>query len=93
MKTFTTLRVDKIGGHVAEIVLSRPKKLNAMNPAFFTESLEEAAQLVRADPDVRACLVRGDGRAFTAGLDLAVASGALGGNSDACQPLSNRQRS
>jgi enoyl-CoA hydratase/carnithine racemase len=45
MKAFSTLRIEKLGNHVGELVLSRPAKLNAMSPAFFAE-LEEAAQVM-----------------------------------------------
>ncbi len=40
----------------------------------------QGLQLIKADPDVRVALIRGEGRAFTAGLDLAEASGALSGH-------------
>lgn len=75
MRAFTTLRVDIAAG-VAEVVLNRPKKLNSMTPAFFSE-LEEAAVLVKDHPDVRVVLLRGEGRAFTAGLDLSESTPAL----------------
>lgn len=69
---FSTIRIDRLGS-VAELVLNRPAKLNAMNPAFFAE-LEEALQQLRVDPDVRVVHIRGEGRSFTAGLDLKEAS-------------------
>ena len=54
---------------VAELVLDRPDKMNAMNAAMLREladSLDEA----EAD-GARALLVRGEGRAFCSGRDLA----------------------
>jgi hypothetical protein len=80
MKTFTTMRIDKVG-HVAELVFTRGKKLNSMTPTFFSE-LEEALQYIKNDPDTRACLIRGEGRAFTAGLDLSEAGAVLSGGGD-----------
>jgi enoyl-CoA hydratase/carnithine racemase len=56
--------------HIGHITLARPEKLNAMDRQAFQE-LEEAAARAAADPVVRAVLVTGEGRAFSAGLDVA----------------------
>jgi len=80
--TFTTIVVqlhgpstptDAAAYAVAEIVLNRPQKLNAMNEAMFAE-FKEAACWVASRSDVRALVVRGAGRAFSAGLDLTEAA-------------------
>jgi enoyl-CoA hydratase len=55
-------------GEVAEIILARPEKLNAMNMAWVTELVAAVAALERDKPEI--VLVRGEGRAFCAGLDL-----------------------
>jgi enoyl-CoA hydratase len=55
--------------HVAEIVLSRPAKLNAWSWSA-TNELCAVAEEVRFDPDVRAVVLRAEGRAFCAGEDL-----------------------
>jgi 2-(1,2-epoxy-1,2-dihydrophenyl)acetyl-CoA isomerase len=58
-----------MAGDVAEIVLNRPDKMNAMNLAMvhdLVESLDRAAA-----GGARALLVRGEGRAFCSGRDLA----------------------
>jgi 2-(1,2-epoxy-1,2-dihydrophenyl)acetyl-CoA isomerase len=58
-----------IDGGVAELVLNRPDKMNAMNLAMvhdFVEGLRDAEA-----GDARALLVRGEGRAFSSGRDLA----------------------
>jgi 2-(1,2-epoxy-1,2-dihydrophenyl)acetyl-CoA isomerase len=58
-----------IDGGVAELVLNRPDKMNAMNLAMvhgITESLDAVEQA-----GARALLVRGEGRAFCSGRDLA----------------------
>ena len=62
------LRIERDGA-VAQLVLDRPKKLNAMGPAFWDEFVPAGEQL-DADEAVRAVVVRAEGRAFTAGLDL-----------------------
>jgi len=59
------------------ITLARPEKLNAMDRRAFRE-LEESAARAAADPEVRAVLVTGEGRAFSSGLDVAE----LGGDPD-----------
>jgi len=55
-------------GEVAEVVLSRPEKLNAMNMAWVTGLVDAVAELERDKPGI--VVVRGEGRAFCAGLDL-----------------------
>lgn len=54
---------------VATIELGRPEKLNAMSALMFNE-LGEAAEQAASDPGVRVVLLRGQGRAFCAGLDV-----------------------
>jgi enoyl-CoA hydratase/carnithine racemase len=56
-------------GRIAEIVLNRPAVLNAMNLAW-VEALGRAAREIAADDGVDVVVVRGEGRAFCAGLDL-----------------------
>ena len=65
-----TIRVTREGGLV-EVVLNRPDKLNSINRLMISElrqALEEAAET-----PARALLLRGEGRAFSAGRDLAEA--------------------
>jgi enoyl-CoA hydratase len=54
---------------VAFITLNRPDKLNAINRAML-EELEQALDTAEADDRVRAIVLRGEGRAFSAGFDL-----------------------
>jgi len=54
---------------VAIISLNRPAKLNAISPGMVAE-LGEALDLAEADETVRAIVLRGEGRAFSAGFDL-----------------------
>ncbi len=55
--------------HVATITLDRPDRLNAFT-ATMQRELCAAIDAVGADPDVRAVVVTGRGRAFCAGADL-----------------------
>lgn len=60
------VRLDR-DGPVATVVLCRPHVLNAQTPALW----EALRQIGRELPgDVRVVVVRGEGRAFSAGLDL-----------------------
>jgi 2-(1,2-epoxy-1,2-dihydrophenyl)acetyl-CoA isomerase len=56
--------------HVAHVTLNRPDKLNALNMRL-TADLRAAAAAIDADPEVRAVLLTGAGRGFSAGADLA----------------------
>ncbi|MDQ1685021.1 MAG: hypothetical protein QOC82_1758 [Frankiaceae bacterium] len=65
----STLTVTVDGG-VAELVLSRPKALNAISTQLATDLVDATDQL-RADDDVRVVLLAADGdRAFCVGADL-----------------------
>ncbi len=56
-------------GHVAHVLLDNPSKLNAMGTVFWTETAK-TLEALGEDPEVRVVLLRGAGRAFTAGLDI-----------------------
>jgi 2-(1,2-epoxy-1,2-dihydrophenyl)acetyl-CoA isomerase len=55
---------------VARLTLNRPDKLNSFTRAMHA-SLREALQRIESDPQVRAVVLTGAGRAFCAGQDLA----------------------
>jgi len=79
---YTTIRIDR-HGHVAEVVLSTPERLNAMSMKFFYE-IKRAFQELDLDAEVRAVVLWAEGRLFTAGLDLKeAAAGVLGGGTGA----------
>lgn len=64
-----TVRLDVADG-VAELVLDRPAKHNAVTPAM-ARLLQDHARALDADDTVRSVLIRGEGdRAFCAGSDL-----------------------
>lgn len=64
----TTVQYEK-RGHIAYVTLNRPDKLNAMNEAMHRE-LGEVWADYQQDPDLRAAILSGNGRCFSAGADL-----------------------
>lgn len=56
-------------GKIAWITLNRPDRLNAMNTKM-ASGLKEVLMNVREDGELRVVVVRGEGRAFSAGGDL-----------------------
>jgi enoyl-CoA hydratase len=61
----------EVDGPVATVSLNRPAKLNAIDPDMVGE-LHRALDRAEADAAVRVILLRGEGRAFSAGFDLEV---------------------
>ncbi|WP_334170372.1 enoyl-CoA hydratase/isomerase family protein [Sinomonas sp.] len=61
-----------IADGVAEVVLDAPQKLNAVDPAALAELSEayDDAAAAASRGEVRALLLRGEGRAFCAGRDI-----------------------
>lgn len=65
----TTVLFERLPGRVGLVTLNRPERLNALSPQVwqdFIATLQEADR----DPEVRALVVRGAGRAFSAGADM-----------------------
>jgi enoyl-CoA hydratase len=56
-------------GEVLWLTLNRPDQLNALNPPLIT-ALREAFESLRRNHAIRVVVLRGNGRAFCAGLDL-----------------------
>ena len=54
---------------VATIKLNRPEVLNAMNKQLWLD-LQAALEDARQDPEVKALIISGEGRAFSTGADL-----------------------
>jgi enoyl-CoA hydratase/carnithine racemase len=76
---FETLRYLGPGADgIARVTLHRPDRLNAFTNAMQRE-LCDALDRVDADPDVRAVVVTGEGRAFCAGADLGSGARSLSG--------------
>lgn len=70
-------RVDiRISGHVAEVMLDRPLKFNALDLETF-DALDEAARKLEGESSVRAVVLHGAGENFCAGIDLSVLQGGI----------------
>ena len=70
-----TVRID-IDGHVATLTISRPEKLNALDLDMM-KALADAADTVEANPTVRAAVLTGEGKGFSAGGDIKAWGGML----------------
>jgi enoyl-CoA hydratase/carnithine racemase len=75
------LRLDVEDG-IGVLTLCRPAKLNAWSWES-TRQLGLVADRIRFDPSVRAVLLRAEGRAFCAGIDVSAPGGAITGRSAA----------
>lgn len=64
----SVLRIDNHGA-VRVLVMNRPDKLNAMNTDLLI-ALRDALQAAEQDDSVRALVLTGEGRGFSAGADL-----------------------
>jgi enoyl-CoA hydratase len=67
-------------GNIVWLILDRPEKRNTMGFDFFAE-LEESFAAFDEDSEIRAVVIRAEGKMFTAGLDLGAAMALLGDNS------------
>jgi enoyl-CoA hydratase/carnithine racemase len=70
---------------IADVRLNRPEKLNALDHPMFA-ALSEASAALAARDGVRAVVLSGNGRAFSAGIDLS----ALGGGDGTPDPGAER---
>jgi enoyl-CoA hydratase/carnithine racemase len=67
----------QIEGHVADVRLNRADKMNALDAAMF-QALIETGRKLATEPQVRAVVLSGEGRAFCAGLDFTSFMGMAG---------------
>ena len=65
----TTLDVRRTRPHVAEVWLNRPDVRNAFNDGVVAE-LAATFLALAEEPDLRAVVLAGHGKAFCAGADL-----------------------
>ncbi|MBN8939556.1 MAG: enoyl-CoA hydratase/isomerase family protein [Rhizobiales bacterium] len=63
-----------VSGAIATITLNRPAKLNALTLAML-DGLTGACATIEATPDIRAVVLRAEGKAFCAGADIHAWSG------------------
>jgi enoyl-CoA hydratase len=77
MSDYEHIYLDRVGTdeRVGRITLNRPSKLNALSQELMYE-FWDALHLLEADDSVRVIIVKGEGRAFSAGYDLAAPRGA-----------------
>jgi enoyl-CoA hydratase/carnithine racemase len=68
MQNFSTITYET-EGPLAWISLNRPEKLNVISKPMVVE-INAALDLALQDEQVRVILVKGEGRAFSAGFDL-----------------------
>lgn len=67
MRTFIQTQLD---GHIAQLLINRPDKLNALDRDVLAE-LSNALRELAEVRDLRAVVVTGEGKAFVAGADIA----------------------
>jgi enoyl-CoA hydratase len=73
MPSFETLSVT-LEKHIATVSLNRADKANAMNAAMWQE-IRQAFEWVDATPEARVAVLQGEGKHFTAGIDLQMMMG------------------
>jgi len=71
---YETLRLE-VADHVATLVMDRPDKLNAFTPTMWAEMRRLGRALVADPGEIRALVLRGEGRAFSSGIDTSVFAG------------------
>jgi len=76
-----------VDGHIAVITLNRPDRMNTISRAML-EQLTDHLLTADADPQVRAIILTGTGRAFCAGLDLTEVTSGTGGGISSSNSLS-----
>ena len=79
--TTPELRIEQHDNGVAVLVLDRPDAKNALT-AEMRDGIVDAVRDFRRDPAVRAVVIRGEGDAFCAGMDLSVSTIAQAGKPD-----------
>lgn len=83
LPTLETITVD-CQAHVANVVLNRPDKANALNAAMW-QDIRHAMRWADAEDDVRVVVLRGAGEHFCAGIDLGMMMGLAEQITDPCE--------
>jgi enoyl-CoA hydratase/carnithine racemase len=85
MSTFKTLKIKLTDGDVGILALNRPQKGNAQNDDMWQE-LHQALHTLQ-NMGARAIVLRGEGKHFCTGIDLATLGGGLtsGAGADHCE--------
>lgn len=71
MSDVLTYRVENA---IAQVILNRPEKMNALNMALF-EAIVEVGEAIKADNSIRAVVLSGAGKSFCGGLDMSLFTG------------------
>jgi enoyl-CoA hydratase/carnithine racemase len=69
MGNYETLIYEKIEDKICRLTLNRPEKLNALSQKLLRE-LDQVMDEYDNDPEASVMIIRGQGRAFSAGYDL-----------------------
>lgn len=72
LNEYSTFSGEWLDQHIFHLQLNRPKLMNAMNPTFFKE-LPLIVEFLNKQDDLRVVLLTGNGKCFSAGLDLSEA--------------------
>jgi enoyl-CoA hydratase/carnithine racemase len=72
---YHTIRYER-ADHIGTLTLARPDKRNAQNPQMWRELRQLGAELLPED-SLRCLVVQGEGRSFSAGIDLVEGLGAI----------------
>lgn len=76
MNLESTFFKTEIADGVAHFIMSRPEKANSMSPDFWAD-LPRMARELETDPAIRVLVISGEGRHFTAGMDLSAFKGIM----------------
>lgn len=60
----------EISENIALVTINRPNAMNALNTRVFNE-VDDVVAKIAADPELRAMIITGEGKAFVAGADIA----------------------
>ena len=69
MANYETVIYEKVEDKIFRLTLNRPEKLNALSQKLLAE-LDQVMDEYSADPEASVLIIRGAGRAFSAGYDL-----------------------
>jgi len=90
-RKYTEVSYEK-KGPIAYVILNRPEKLNALNSAVggLCDQVHDACLEAEGDDEIRVIVIKGAGRAFSAGYDL-VQSAATSNTDPSLRSLQRRQ--
>lgn len=69
----------KLSKNVAHVIINRPERMNAIDGGVWRE-LSRVAENINTNPEIKAVILRGEGKAFSSGLDLKAAASPEGIN-------------